>query len=162
MAASGLRMYNEAKKYLMDGTIDLDVDGDFYIHLAQSGSNASTYTLSALSEITNELASANGYNKAGNILTAQTWSANAASTMRFDGSVDKWSANGGNLGSASASMNIAYAFLVAVTGTSAKDGANKLMGWWNLTATPFQVTDTNSLTLTINASGIFELSGATT
>jgi hypothetical protein len=158
MAASGLSFYNLAKKYLMDGTIDLDVDGDFFVHLATSASNASTFTLSTLASLTNRLSSARGYTLSGHIVTAQTWSAGAsAKEYRFDGSVLPWSASGGNLGSASAGTNTKFGVLVAVTGASAKDGANKLVGWWKLSTSGFDVTDGNTLTLTPSANGLFEL-----
>lgn len=158
MAASGLVFYNKAKQYLMDGTIDLSVDGDFFVQLASSASNASTFTLSTLASLTNRLSSARGYTLSGHIVTAQTWAAGAsAKEYRFDGSVLKWSANGGNLGSASAGTNTKFAVLVCVTGTSAKHTANKLVGWWRLSTSGFDVTAGNSLTITPSANGLFEL-----
>lgn len=155
MAASAFNFYNKAKEYLGDNTIDIDVQGDFRVHLCTSASNASTATLSTLSQITNELASSNGYTLAGNILTAETWGAGAsAGQTRFDGSVPSWTASGGNLGGTS---TIRYAVMVVETGASATDPANKLLGWWSLSTAGFAVTDTNSLTINIPATGIFNL-----
>ena len=151
MAAQAWSFYNEAKRSLMDGTIDLDTN-NFFMHLYQSASDFATATQSALSELSSEVASGNGYVQSGKALTSVTWaSGDSASEWRFDCADLVWTATGGNI------ANIKAAVIVAQTGSSAKDGANKLLVYSSLTSSQFTLTSGNTLTLTISANGIFEL-----
>ena len=53
MAATAWQLYNSAKKYIGNGTITLGA-GVFKMVLAQTASNASTFTLSTYASVTNE------------------------------------------------------------------------------------------------------------
>jgi hypothetical protein len=150
MAASAWAFYNDFKRYMADGTIDLDTTA-FQMHLFQSSSNAATATLSTLGSLTNQVASANGYTLSGKTM-AKTWSTGAsASEMRWDDTARIWSASGGSISA------IKFAVIVAQTGASAKDAANKLVAQGQLSTSQFSVTTGNTLTITPSANGIFEL-----
>lgn len=150
MAASAWAFYNSFKRYLGDGTIDLDND-TFVMGLYQSTSNAATATLSVTGSLTNEVSSGNGYASGGKTLTGVTWSTGAsASEMRFDATATIWSASGGNI------ANIRYAVIYDNT-TGASAGNRKLVAYSALSTAQFTVTDGNTLTVTPSANGIFEL-----
>jgi len=51
MAASAWQLYNYAKRYIGNGTIELGV-GNFKMALFTSASNASTFTLSTFASLT--------------------------------------------------------------------------------------------------------------
>lgn len=150
MAASAWVLYNTFKRYMADGTIDLDADV-FVLGLYTSASNAATATLSTRGSLTNEVANGNGYVTGGKTLTGVTWSVGAsASEMRFDCTATIWSASGGTI------ANIRYAVIYDnTTGTSA--GNRKVVGYSALSTAQFSVTTGNTLTVTPSANGIFEL-----
>jgi len=150
MAASAWVIYNTFKRYMADGTCDLDADV-FRMGLYTSASNAATASLSIRSEVTNEVANGNGYATGGKTLAGVTWSTGAsAGEMRFDATATIWSASGGNI------ADIRYAVLYdESTGTSA--GNRKLVANSALSTAQFTVTDGNTLTITPSANGIFEL-----
>lgn len=154
MAVAAWIMYDQAGLYLMDGTIDLPTTV-VSVHLFNSSTNAATDTLSTLSQLTNELGSLNGYTQAGKPLT-DTWASGAsAHEARYDATAVIWTASGGNLGSNTA---IKTAVMVASSGASAEDGANKLIAYSVLSTSGFAVATGNTLTLTPNATnGLFEL-----
>ena len=147
MAAAAWVIYNEAKKYLMQGDIDLNAS-TVKMTLHTSASNAATATLSTYGSVSNELTEANGYSSSGKSLT-YTWTAGAsASEIRFDATAVIWTATGGNI------ANIKYAVLW-VTGASA--GARKLLAYSTLTTSQFTLSSGSTLTITPSANGIFEL-----
>ena len=148
MAAGAWTFYNEFKKYMADGTLDLDAN-IFRVTLHTSASNAATTTFSVHGSITAEIADGNGYSTSGKTLSATTWAVGAsASEYRFDSTAVFWSANGGNI------ANIKFA-VVWVSGASA--GARKLVAYSQLSTAQFTLTDTNRLTITPSANGVFEL-----
>lgn len=150
MAASAWVIYNTFKRYMADGTCDLDGD-TFRMGLFTSASNAATAALSVLGSVTNEVANGNGYATGGTTLAGVTWSTGAsAGEMRFDATATIWSASGGNI------ANIRYAVIYdETTGTSA--GNRKIVSYSALSTAQFTVTDGNTLTITPSANGVFEL-----
>jgi hypothetical protein len=148
MAAGAWVIYNEAKKYLLQGDIDLN-SSTIRMGLYTSASNAATATLSTHSQVTSEVTEANGYSSSGRALSAVTWTAGAsASEMRLDSTAKIWTASGGTIGS------IKYAVLF-IEGASA--GARKLIAYSTLSTAQFSVTTGNTLTITPSANGYFEL-----
>ena len=142
MAASAWVVYNLGKKYLMQGDIDLNLS-TVRMTLHTSASNAATATLSTYSQLTNELASGNGYSTSGKAIT-YTWTVGAsASEYRFDATAVIWTATGGNI------ANIKFAVL-SVAGS-------KLIAYSQLTTTQFTLSTGSTLTITPSANGIFEL-----
>ena len=151
MAASAWQLYNEAKKYIGNGTITLGA-GVFKMVLAKAASNASTFTLSAYSEITNEIAAAGGYVTGGRNLVPATaqWTVGAsAKQMKFTmSSVGlAFTASGASL------VDIKYAILRNSTGS----GAGRLLCWCQLSSSNFTVSSPNTLTVLPAATGIFTL-----
>jgi hypothetical protein len=154
MAASAWQLYNEAKKYIGNGTITLGA-GVFKMVLATAASNASTFTLSAYSEITNEIAGSagtNGYIQGGRNLVPATaqWTVGAsAKQMKFTmSSVGlAFTASGASL------ADIKYAILRNSTGAA----AGRLLCWCQLSSSNFTVSSPNTLTVLPAATGIFTL-----
>ena len=154
MAASAWQLYNEAKKYIGNGTITLGA-GVFKMVLAKAASNASTFTLSAYSEITNEIAGSagtNGYIQGGRNLVPATaqWTVGAsAKQMKFTMSSIglAFTASGASL------VNIKYAILRNSTGAT----AGRLLCWCQLSSSQFTVASPNTLTVLPAATGIFTL-----
>ena len=146
-AVGAWTFYNEAKKYLMTGDIDLNA-ATLRMTLHTSASNAATATLSTIGSVTNEVTEANGYSSSGKALT-YTWTVGAsASEYRLDATALIWTATGGNI------ANVKFA-VISVQGASA--GARKLLCRSQLSTSQFTVTTGNTLTITPDPLGIFEL-----
>ena len=145
MAAGTYTLYNRARKKLVDGTFDLDTNV-FRCKLfkAQAAASVSVSTLSLLSQIgtTNAAANCSAYTLSGMVLTALAGSA----TMKWDTSADLvFSASGGNIAS------VQY----AVVYNSLSAGGGHVLMWCKLSTAAFNVTSTNTLTITTPANGFF-------
>jgi hypothetical protein len=148
MAAGAWTFYNEFKKYLGDGSIDLDAN-TWRMSLFTSASNAATATLSVVSEVTNEVTEANGYSSSGKALTGVTWATGAsASEMRFDSTAVIWTATGGTIPNAK---------IAVLWKEGASAGARKLMAYSLLSTSQFTIGSGNTLTVTPSANGYWEL-----
>lgn len=156
MAAGKWKLYDLAKKYLADGTFDLDNTSNWKMALFTSASNANTLggTNDVYGDLTNEVANANGYTTGGVALTNPTW-LNSSGTITFDIDDAVWTASGGS---------ITARFAVIYQNTTLNTIVKPLLCVCLLDTTPADVTATtgNTLTISINASGVFTLSGATT
>lgn len=157
MAAAGKwKLYDFAKKYLGDGTLDMDLTSNMQIALFLSTSNANTLTVGTgiYSDLTNEVATAFGYTIGGQALTGETWTRSAGTTT-FDCDNAVWTAAGGSL--------VARSAVIYVNAT-VNAIVKPLIATCLLDTAPADVTatDTNTLTVTMNASGVFSLSGADT
>lgn len=145
-------MYESAKLAWANGTIDFD-SHSFKINLYSSSSNANTLTagtITQLSDITNQLSTANGYTQNSEACTITT--ANSSGTITIDETSNPvWTASGGP---------ITARFAVIYDDTHASDMPCFVC---LLDTTPADVTatDGNTLTININASGLVTLSGAT-
>lgn len=156
MAAGKWKVYEFGKEYLADGTIDLDT-ATFKMALFQSTSNCDTLSGSdALADLTNEVANANGYTTGGVTLTGVTWN-NAAGTMTFDTSDAVWTASGGSI-----TARFAVIYRSGASGSPSVTDALLCVCLLDTTPADVTATDGNTLTIAINASGVFTLSGATT
>jgi hypothetical protein len=146
MAAGAWTFYNEFKRMIGDGTLDMDTD-IFKMALFTSASNATVATLSTKASITNEVANANGYLTGGKSVTAITWATGAsAGEYRWDATADVWSASGGSIS------------IVRIAVIYQSNG--QLVAYSELSTAQFSITDGNTLTVTPNATnGIFELNG---
>lgn len=150
MAAGKWKMYDDAKKNIANGLIDLDSDA-FKIILLASTSNANSLDVGTglLADLTNQLATANGYTQNDKAVTITV--AEAAGTTTIDETTNPvWTASGGS---------ITARFAVIYDDTAAGD---PLLCVCLLDTTPADVTatDGNTLTITQNASGILTFSGA--
>ncbi len=145
MAASAWFIFDKAKKYLMDGTIDLNTDNfRMTLHTSAADLTANADSITSFGSVGSDLADGNGYSTSGKQLSAVTWTTGASTgEYRFDSTAKIWSASGGSL------ANIRYAVVWA-------SGGN-LLCWAELSTAPFTVTDGNTLTITPSANGYFEL-----
>lgn len=155
MAAGKWKVYEQAKLRLGNLTIDLSSTTNWQIALFASTSNANTLSVGTgvYGDLTNELATANGYTLGGAALTAETWT-NAAGTITFTAANPVWTASGGS---------IIARFAVIYKNATVNSIVKPLLCVCLLDTTPADVTTTtgNTLTITMNASGILTLSGAT-
>lgn len=143
MAATAFLLYNEAKKYIGAGTIQLGVSA-FKLKLTTSASNASTFTLSTFASITGEISARGGYVAGGRALASVTWTVGAsAKQYALDAADLVFTASG------SALNNVKFA-VIGISG-------GKALCWSRLSAAQFTVTSPNTLTIQFNASGIFTL-----
>lgn len=146
MAASAWRVYNEAKKYLMTGAIDLDTN-IIKIGIYKASSNASTYTLSTFASVT--------VKASAGIKTQEKTLGSIAVTAGASAKVIKFDATNMVFTASTAS---AFSCLYAVIGVS----GGKALCWCKMSTSGFSVTATNTLTIGLNASGIFDVSGGAT
>lgn len=151
MAASAWQLYNEAKKYIGNGTITLGT-GVFKMVLLKSASNASTFTLSTYAQLSAEVATAAGYVAGGRALVPATgqWVQGAsAKQQKFTMSAIgiAFTASGANI------ADIKFAVIRNSTGTT----AGKLLCWCKLSTSQFTVATPNTLTVLPAATGIFTL-----
>ena len=147
MAATAYQMYNRAKRKIAAGTINL-TSGIPRQALFTSASNASTKTLSILSQITSQVANGNGYVTGGKSLSGVVWTTGAsAAQIKFDANDPLWTATGGNL------ANVKF----AVIHYSAGAASGHLLCWTRLSASQFTVSQGNTLTIRQPTTGIFTL-----
>lgn len=139
MAAGNWTATNNTRTYMLNGTFDWDTDV-FKMALFTSSSNigASSTTYAG---VTNEVANANGYTTGGVTLTI---SLSGTTTVTVDSTDAQWTASGG-------SITARYAVIY-------ESGGNVAL-YCLLDSTPADVTatDGNTLTVQINASGVFTL-----
>ena len=138
MAAGAWTFTNAGRTSLLDGTFDLDTDTfKMALFLSTSDLGASSTTYPA----TNEHANANGYTTGG---VSVTLSLSGTTTVTVDSTDAQWTASGG-------SIIARFACIYEVAGN--------ILCYCLLDSTPADVTVTtgNTLTVQINASGVFTL-----
>ena len=146
MAATAWTLYDKAKKKIGNGVISLGVD-ILTMQLHTSASNASTSTLSLASSVTSQVANGVGYVTGGKTLTTVEWTVGTSAAQYKLDCVDPiWTATGGNI------TNIKFAMIRNSAGGSAH-----ALCWSRLTTAKFDLTQNNTLTVQINANGIFTL-----
>ena len=151
MAATAWQLYNSAKKYIGNGSITLG-SGVFKMLLANSASNASTFTLTAYSQITGEISATGGYTTGGKNLVPATgiWTSGAsAKQMKFTYSTVglTFTASGSSLN------NIKY----AIIRNSTSAGGGRLLCFCQLSSSQFTVSSPNTLTVLPAATVVFTL-----
>ena len=156
MAAGKWKLYDFAKKYLCDGTFDMDnasLGLTMALFLSTSNCNTLSVGTGVYGDLTNEHANANGYTTGGVALTGETWT-RSGGTITFDCNDVTWTASGGS---------IVARFAVIYCNATVNSIVKPLLAVCLLDTTPADVTTTtgNTLTIAINASGVFTLSGAT-
>jgi hypothetical protein len=147
MAASNWFAYNEAKKYLLTGDLDLN-GGALRMKLlagtkAAAVSNFTRSTFASLTHIVTNLKAA--VKTPGTIVVS---AGTSAKETKFTTSAVVFSASGGTV------TSIQYAVL-GISG-------GKALGWCKLSTAVISLTAGNTLTVTPNASGIFTLTGGVT
>jgi hypothetical protein len=156
MPAGKWKVYDNSKVYLANGTLDLDLTTNMQIALFASTSNANTLSVgtSVFGDLTNELATANGYTAGGQALTGEVYT-QTGGVATFDCNDPVWTASGGS---------ITARFAVIYVNATVNSIVKPLICVCLLDTTPADVTATsgNTLTIQMNASGVFTVSGATT
>lgn len=150
MTANAWAFYNQFHQWIADSTFNL-ASTTFNMALFLSTSNCATQTNSLYGYLTNEVANANGYTTGGVTLSSVTWTISTA-TATFTAGNAVWTASGG-------SITARYA---VVYGSGTLNGhLNPLVAFALLDNTPADVTATsgNTLTVQMNASGMFTLTG---
>jgi hypothetical protein len=147
MAATAWQLYNDGKRYIGNGTIQLGV-GNFKLALFRSASNTSTFTLSTFASLTNEISATGGYVTGGKALVPGTgqWTTGAsAKQMKFTYSTIgvTFTASGAPL------TNVKYAVIYQSGG--------KLLCFCQLSSAQFTVASPNTLTVLPAATGVFTL-----
>ena len=147
MAASAWQLYNDGKRYIGNGTIQLGVN-NFKMALFTSASNVSTFTLSTFASLTSEISATGGYVSGGKALVPATgqWTVGAsAKQMKFTYSTVglTFTASGASL------TNVKYAVIY--------NSAGKLLCFCQLSSSQFTVTSPNTLTILPAATGVFTL-----
>lgn len=143
MAATAWSIYNKAKKYIGNGTIVLGTTA-LKMKLTNSGSNASTFTLSTFASITGEISARGGYVAGGRSLGGLAWTVGAsAKQYKFDSTDLVFTASGSSL------INVKFA-VIGVSG-------GKCLCWSKLSSSQFTVTSPNTLTIQMASTGIFTL-----
>jgi hypothetical protein len=147
MPATAWTFYNQAKKKIGNGTIQLDT-GIWRMMLSQATSNASTATLSVKSQVTNEIAAQGGYAAGGKTMGSVVWTiAGDPASVKWDAADLVFTASGANL------SNIKFAVIRNSTGAA----EGNLLCWSRLSTAQFSVTSTNTLTVQFATAGIFTL-----
>lgn len=143
MAATAWTLYNTAKKYIGNGTIVLGSTA-LKMKLCTSASNASTFTLSTFAAVTNEISARGGYAAGGRSLANLQWTVGAsAKQYKFDTDDLVFTASGSSL------INVKFA-VIGVSG-------GKVLCWSKLSTSQFTITSPNTLTVQMNAAGIFTM-----
>lgn len=154
MAATAWQLYNTAKRYIGNGTIELGA-GNFKMALFRTSSNASTFTLSTFASLTAQISATGGYVSGGKALVPATgqWTTGAsAKQMKFTYSTVglTFTASGASL------TNVRYAIITHGV-SAAVASARKLLCFCQLSSTQFTVTSPNTLTILPAATGVFTL-----
>ena len=151
MAATAWQLYNDGKRYIGNGTIELGVS-NFKMALFRTSSNASTFTLSTFGSLTAQISATGGYVSGGKALVPATgqWTTGAsAKQMKFTYSTVglTFTASGAPL------TNVRYAVIYK----DASGSAAKLLCFCALSSAQFTVSSPNTLTVLPAATGVFTL-----
>lgn len=136
MAAGAFTIYNEAKLYMVNGTVDLDTNV-VKMGLFKSTSNASTFTLSTGASVTNAVNAA-GYTGAKTLTVSLKAGASAKQYKMHFASV-VFTASGADV------TSVMYAVIYVSGG--------KAICWSKLSTAAFTVTSGNTLTIGANSTG---------
>ena len=136
--------YHEFKKFLGDGTIDLDTH-TFKAVLSNTAPVVGTED--QLADVT-QIANGNGYTTGGQALSSVTWSETGAGlgVWRWNAADFTWTASGGSIGT--------FRYVIIYDDTAA---GGELVGYYDY-GTTVDITNGNAFTVDIGTNGIFELS----
>lgn len=148
MAAGAWKVYDTTRLKMGDGALDFAA-GVFYLTLHTPASNAGVITLSSKASLDNEITSGNGYSNSAMTLSLTSWTSVAASTYRFDSCDWFVSANGGTIPPSGSDIQFGVIW----------QSGGDLVCFSTLSTTAFNITTTNRLTVQLNASGVFQLTG---
>lgn len=144
--AGSLNLYNRWALNV-GKAVDLSTPPTIKVSLHTSTYTPNQDTHEVYADLTNELATANGYTNGGLTLGSVTWT-RATAVATFDAADAVWTVSTANL--------VARYFALRISGTL-NSLVDPLIGYGLLDTTPADVTTTpgNTLTIQWNASGIF-------
>lgn len=143
MAATAWTLYNRAKYFIGNGTLQLGTT-TFKLKLCTSASNAETLTVSTFAGVTQEISIRGGYVANGKALTTMVWNTGAsAKQYKFDADDVVFTASGSSL------INVKYAVIGVSNG--------KVLCYSKLSTSAFTITSPNTLTIQMNSAGIFTM-----
>jgi len=157
MAAAGKwKLYEAAVLHLADGTFDMDnaaLGLTMALFLSTSNCNTLSVGTGVYGDLTNEHANANGYTTGGIALTGETWT-KSGSVATFDCNDVVWTASGGS---------IVARFAVIYCNATVNSIVKPLLcvSWLDTTPANVTATDGNTLTIVINAAGVFTVTACT-
>jgi len=158
MAADNFKMYDKAKEFIGDGTIDLDAGDAYFAVVLLTSSYTPSLTHETYADISGaEVANANGYTTGGVTPASTAWT-ESSGTVTFDSNDPSWTASGG-------SIVARYAALVHVAaGSGDPQSTDKLLCYSLLDNTPADLTAVSGapFTVVIHANGYFQMSGGNT
>lgn len=136
---------------MSDGTFNMAAD-TFKVTLHTNTYVPNIATQSVYADLTNELATANGYTNGGLTLTGVTYT-RSGSTTTFTAANFTWTASGGAIGP----------FRIGVIRKSgtANGHVDPLTCYCILDSSDITVSNGNTFTIQLNASGIYTVTGAT-
>ena len=147
MAASAWRVYSEAKKYLLTGDIDLNTSPlRMKICKGTKAAAVSDYTRSTFASLTHE--TTNLTTPLRTLTNVAVTAGASAKEIKFDFDDEVWTASGGAI------TSVQYA-VIGVSG-------GKALAWCKLSTGAIDIGSGSTLTITINASGAFTLTGGVT
>ena len=153
MAAPGaLVLFNAFKKYLGDGTADMDTN-NFVATLHTSAFTPNASTMAIATDLTNELVTANGYTVGGFAFTSPTYTQTAGTAAFKTGNNPTWTASGAGMVSGT---SLPRYLVIRMNGTY-NSLVNPLVGYMLLDSAPADVAVAagNTLLVTMNAAGWF-------
>lgn len=138
--------FDEFKKYLGDGTIDLDTHT---FKWALTNTAPTTGTNTVLADIT-QISAANGYTSGGTALGSVTWTETGSGTgiWRFSAADTVFTASGGSIA--------AFRYAVLYDDTPTTPAADPLVGLLDY-GSSVTITVGNTFTIDVGAGGIFTL-----
>lgn len=151
MAATAWTFYNDAKKKIGDGTIDLDAGiPKMSLHTSAGAATVSNRTYSTLGSIdANEIQAQGGYAAGGRTLQSVVWTLQGdPGSVKWDAADLVFTASGANL------SNVKFAVIHFSNGAVT---SGHLLCWSRLSSSQFSVTSGNTLTIQFAAAGIFTL-----
>ena len=149
MAAGKWKVYDLTKLAIANGEVDFNAD-TFKMNLYLSTSNCNTLSgVTQLSDLTNQVATAFGYTQNDKIVTIST-SQSSGTTTIDETTNPSWTASGG-------SITCRYA---VIYDDSHPQDLPICVCLLDTTPADVTVTSGNTLTISINASGLFTISGA--
>lgn len=150
MAAGNIIVYDSLKKFVGDNTINF-ATGAFKVALLANAYTPDLAAHTVYADLTNELATANGYTAGGAALANTTWT-ESGHTTTFDADDLTVSAAGGTIGP----FRKAAIYLNATVNAHVKP----LVGYCVLDAADISISDGNSFIIQWNVAGLLTLSGA--
>lgn len=155
MPAGKFKLYNLAKRYIGNGTHDLDDTTNWRAALFLSTSNCNTLSVGTAiyGDLTNQHANANGYTTLGVALTSVVFT-ESSGVVTWDCDDATWTAAGGS---------IVARFVVIYRDATVNGIVRPLLAVALLDTTPADRTATtgNTFTVQMSTSGLFSVAGAT-